>query len=675
MNTVLRLLYLAALALASASGALAQTQTAGLDPANFDSSVRPQDDFYRYVNGGWLDRTAIPSDRARWGTFDDLREKALGEVRAILEPAPAAGLVADPDQAKLQAFYKSYMDEPLAEQKGLAPLRADLARIDALKSKAGVVAEFGWQDHTGSTSPIDFAIHQDNRNSTRYIVDLVQSGLGLPDRDYYLKDDAKLKEARGKYHDYIATTLALAGDKNAAAEADAILALETRIAQVQWTKVENRDPVKTYNKMATADLGKLTAQIDWKRFLDSVGVGAKISDLTVSQPTYVTALGKIVDETSLADWKSYLRWRLIDDSAPLLSKAFVDAHFAFHGTAVRGIPANQDRWKRAVQAVQLGMGEAVGRQYVGRNFPASAKARADELVKNVLAAFRTGIDQLDWMSPATKAEAQAKLAKFMPKIGYPKKWRDYSKLEIRADDLYGNVRRAAVFESERNIGKLGGPIDRDEWGMTPQTVNAYYNPELNEIVFPAAILQPPFFQADADDAANYGGIGAVIGHEISHGFDDQGAQYDGDGNLRDWWTATDHEHFSAKTHALAAQYSGYEPVKGYFLNGELTLGENIGDNSGIAVAYRAYHIALGGQPAPVIAGMTGDQRFFASFATVWRGKARESETIRLIKIDPHSSPPFRARGTLSNQDPFFAAFDIKPGDPWYTPPDKRIHIW
>jgi putative endopeptidase len=661
-----------ALVLASVARA---TPPAGLDPANFDRSVRPQDDFFRYANGGWLDRTEIPSDKASWGSFNELDEASRHIVRSILEDPVAPGAKPDPDAAKLRTLYATFMDEKTANAAGIKPLAADFARIDALRSKSDVVAEFGRLDRFGANSPLDFAVHQDNRDSTRYIVDLVQSGLGLPDRDYYIKDDEKLKGFRAKYRDYVAAMLGKVGIADAQARATEILALETRIAEAQWTQVENRDPVKSYNKMAIADLAGTSRDIDWRRFLAAAGVGGKIKDLTVSQPSYVSKLGEIVRTTPVDTWKGYLKWRVLNHAAPYLSSDLVDTQFAFYGTTLRDVPVSEPRWKRAVRYTEAAMGEAVGRQYVERTFPPESKARVEKLVAELLATFRRSIDSLDWMGPETKAEAKAKLAAFTAKIGYPSSWRDYSKLKVVPGDLLGNARRATEFEVDRQIAKLGGPIRRDEWTMTPQTVNAYYNPELNEIVFPAAILQPPFFDAKADDAVNFGGIGVVIGHEISHGFDDQGSQFDGKGNLRDWWSAADHERFKAKTEALVAQYAAYEVVKGYPVNGRLTLGENIADNSGLAVAYKAYRNSLGGATAPVINGLTGDQRFFASYATIWRHKQRESESIRLTKIDPHSPAQFRVRGALANEDAYFRAFDVKPGDPLFVPEASRTRIW
>ncbi len=660
--------------LVSVSSAGAPT-AAGLDAANFDTKVRPQDDFYRYVNGGWLDRAEIPADKARWGAFNELDDSARRLLRSILEEPAPAGAKVDPDAAKLRALFASFMDEKTVNAAGAKPVAADFARIDALKSASDVVAEFGYLDRIGVNGPLDFAIHQDNRDSTRYIVDLVQSGLGLPDRDYYLSDDEKLKGFRTKYRDYVAVMLGKIGLADPQAKATDVLALETRIAEAQWTKVENRDPVKGYNKMATTGLAGLSHDIDWPRFLAAIGVAGKITDLTVSQPSYVSKLGDIVRTTPLETWRVYLKWRVLNQAAPYLSAEFVDTQFAFYGTTLRDVPVSEPRWKRGVRFTEGAMGEALGRQYVARTFPPESKARVEKLVATLLATFRRSIDSLDWMGPATKAEAQAKLAAFTAKIGYPAHWRDYARLKVVPGDLLGNARRATLFETDRQIAKLGTPIDRDEWTTTPQTINAYYNPELNEILFPAAILQPPFFLAEADDAVNYGAIGVVIGHEISHGFDDQGAQFDGKGNLRDWWTAEDHDRFKAKTEALVAQYSAYEAVKGYPINGNLTLGENIADNSGLAVAYRAYQSTLGGKPAPVIDGLTGDQRFFASYATIWRQKERESESIRLNKIDPHSPPAFRVRGALANQDAFFAAFDVRPGDPMFVPAGARTRIW
>ena len=571
------------------------------------------------------------------------------------------------------------MDESRVEASGSRPIEAELARIDALKDKKEIPALMGHLNQIGVDAPYTPQVHQDNREPTKYIVDLGQSGLGLPDRDYYLLDnDAKLKALRGEYSKHVAKMLALAGDASAAADAKDILALETALAKVQWTKVENRDPIKTYNKFEFAKLAGLAPGYDWTAYLNAAGIAGKTDYLIVSQPSYIAGFNRAVQETPLPVLKTYLKWHVISAAAPYLSKPFVDENFAFYGTALRGIPENEPRWKRGIELVNDSIGEALGRLYVAKYFPPANKARMERLVGNLLEAYRQSLDTLDWMGADTKTKAKEKLAKFTPHIGYPNKWRDYSSLTIARDDLFGNVIRATVFEYNRNIAKLGKPIDLEEWGMTPQTANAYYNPELNEIVFPAAILHTPFFDVNADDAVNYGGIGAVIGHEISHGFDDQGSRYDGDGKLLDppgWFTTEDHKRFTARTEALVAQYDAYEPIPGYHVNGKLTLGENIADNSGLAIAFKAYKISLNGQPAAIIDGFTGDQRFFMGWAQVWRGKYREYEQIRRIKVDPHSPPSVRGVAPVKNQSAFFDAFDIKEGDKMFLAPAKRVTIW
>lgn len=649
----------------------------GIDQGYADQAVRVQDDFYRHVNGTWLKTTEIPADKSGWGAFAELRDSTLPQLRVIIESAAKdPKRKAGSEAQKIGDLYASFMDEKKLDALGLKPLAADFARIAGLKSKQQIPALIAHFNRVGATAPYDFAIHQDAKDATRYIVDLTQSGLGLPDRDYYLKDDdAKLKEVRAKYAAHIEKMLHMAGDKAAAASARDIVALETALAQVQWTKVANRDPVKTYNKVELHKLDALAPGYDWTSYLKAAGIDGKVRYVIVSQPSYLTGFGKVLQETSLATWKTYFRWHVLSSHATYLSTAYAHENFAFYGTVLRGIPQQEPRWKRAIRLEERAIGEGLGKLYVAQHFPPANKARMEKLVGNLLEAYRQSIDTLDWMSPATKKEAQAKLATFMPKIGYPSKWRDYSTLAIKSDDLIGNVRRANVFEYQRNVDKLGKPIDREEWGMTPQTVNAYYNPELNEIVFPAAILQPPFFNAAADDAVNYGGIGAVIGHEISHGFDDQGAQYDGLGNLRDWWSKEDHEKFAAKTALLIKQYSAYSPLPGYQVNGELTLGENIADNAGLAIAYKAYKLSLAGKEAPVIDGFTGDQRFFIGFGQVWRGKLRDQEMIVRVKTDPHSPPEFRGNGTLKNQPGFYSTFGVKEGDKMYLPPEQRVTIW
>ncbi len=658
----------------------------GIDLQYIDPTVRAQDDFYRHVNGKWLATVEIPADKSAYGTGAMVFDKIQDQLHTLVDDVAAGkSTVPNVDTKKIGDLYSSFMDEAALDNLGVKPLDAQFAKIDALKDAKGIPALIAGLNRDvatvnayglASNAPVGINIHQDNKDATKYVADFQQGGLGLPDRDYYLKDDdAKLKGIRAEYRKHIEKMLGMAGDKNAAADADQILALETSIAKIEWDKVSLRDPVKAYNKEDIAKLGQLAPGFDWDAFTDAAGIKGKVDTVIVGQPTYLTAFGKLVQNTPLSTWKAYFRWRTLSDFAPELSKQFADENFAFYGTVLRGVPENRARWKRGIAVVNASIGEELGKLYTASYFPPESKARAQKLVSNLLAAFKQGIDTLDWMTPQTKQAAQEKLAKFMPKIGYPDAWRDYSSLTIDKGDLVGNISRAAQFEYQRNINKLGKPIDRGEWGMTPQTLDAYYNPELNEIVFPAAILQPPYFDPKADDAVNYGGIAAIIGHEISHGFDDQGAQYDGDGNLRDWWTKEDHEKFAAKTKALVAEYSAFEPVPGYHINGELTLGENIADNSGLAVAYKAYQISLGGKPAPVIDDLTGDQRFYMGYAQVWRAKARDNAIIAQLKSDPHSIPMYRAMGTVVNQPAFFTTFDVKVGDKMWRAPDQRVIIW
>ncbi len=650
--------------------------SAGIDQTQFDTTVRPQDDFHHYVSGTWLKNTEIPADKSSWGSFQALHELTQPQLRAIVEAAAKDTKKGGAEAQKIGDLYTSFMDDKTRNALGLKPLQGELARIAALKNKKQIPALIARYNHIGVTAPYDLQIHQDAKDATRYVADIAQSGLGLPDRDYYIKDDdARLKEMRGKYQAHVEKVLGMAGVKDPAAGARDILALETALAKVQWSKVENRDPVKTYNRFELSKLNTLTAGYDWQAYLIASGVGTKQPYLVVSQPSYLTGFNAVLNATPLQTWKTYFTWHLINAASPYLAQDWVDTRFAFYGTTLSGVPQLRPAWQRAMALEDSALGEALGKLYVEKHFPAESKVRMEKLVANLLAAFKGGIDNLEWMTPATKKEAQAKLATFVPKIGYPKKWRDYSKLQIKPNDLLGNVYRANRFESERNIAKLGKPIDRDEWFMAPQTVNAYYNPEMNEIVFPAVILQPPFFDPKAEDAVNYGAIGAVIGHEISHGFDDQGSQYDGLGNLRNWWTEEDNKRFADKTGALVKQFSAYSPVPGYNINGELTLGENIADTSGLAVALKGYHLSLGGKPAPVIDGLTGEQRFYVGWAQVWRSKMREAQALVQVKTDPHSAAEFRIQGTLVNQPDFHKAFDTKPGDKMYVAPQDRVVIW
>lgn len=663
----------ALLAAVSAWSEAAEPLSSGIDRANFDPSVRFQDDLFRAVNGTWLKKTEIPADRSDYGAFAALADQAEKDIREIVEGCAAAtDAPAGSEQKKIGDLYASYMDEARAEQLGIQPIAGTLAAIDRIATKADLVRVLAELERDGVTGVFGPYIGPDARKSDRYIVHLYQAGLGLPDRDYYL--DAKYQDKLAAYRAHVERMLTLAGIADASRVADGIVAFEKRIAEVQWSKVDNRDDIKTYNKKSREELAQLAPGFDWNAYLDGIGAGAA-RELIVAQPSYLTAAAGLTDTVPLAAWREWLTWRVIHQYAGLLNKKLVDEDFAFYGTALRGVPENRPRWKRAVAAVQGALGEAVGKLYVAKHFPPQAKARMDEMVKNVIEAYRQAFLNLDWMSPQTKEKALAKLATFNPKIGYPKKWRDYTALRIERDDLVGNIQRATVFDWNRQVARLDKPVDRDEWFMTPQTVNAYYNSSMNEIVFPAAILQPPFFNRAADDAVNYGGIGAVIGHETGHGFDDQGSKWDGAGNLADWWTPADRAEFDKRSEALVAQYDQFEPFPGHKVNGQFTLGENIGDLAGLTIAYAAYHLSLGGKEAPVIDGLTGDQRFFIGWAQVWARKHRDDDLKNRLLVDPHSPAEYRANGTPRNVPGFYSAFDVKEGDAMYLPPGDRVKIW
>lgn len=647
----------------------------GIDQQYIDQNISEKNDFYEHVNGLWLKNTAIPADKASWGAFNELREKSISQVHQIVEGLAEQKWAEGSTEQKIARLYANFMDKKSIEAQGLKPLQSELDKVDALKNQQDIAALIAHFARIGVNTPIGMGIEQDMKDSTLMVAGLGQSGLGLPDRDYYLKDDKKFVETRAKYLTHVEKTLSLAGDLQAAQHAKDILKLETQLAKIQWSNVQNRDIAKLYNKYKIADLAKLTPAFDWQTYLVATDLTGKIQTIQVNQPSYFQGLNPILKQTPLSVWKAYFKWHLVSEFSPLLSKNFVDANFDFYRTTLRDITEQEARWKRGVQLVNGVMGDGLGKIYVEKYFPAEKKQRMEQLVDNLIQAYDQSITQLDWMSPATKTQARKKLSGLSIKIGYPKKWRDYTDLQIVENDLVGSIIHASEFEYQYGLNKLGKPVDRDEWYMTPQTVNAYYNPSFNEIVFPAAILQPPFFNMDADDAVNYGGIGGVIGHEISHGFDDQGSQFDELGNMRNWWTAEDHKHFKAKTQALVEQYNRYEPITGYHVNGELTLGENIADNSGLAIAYKAYQISLGGKPAPVIDGKTGEQRFYMGWAQVWRAKTREAQTIVYLKTDPHSPDKVRGNGALVNQTPFYDAFKIKEGDKMYLPPEKRVSIW
>jgi predicted metalloendopeptidase len=566
------------------------------------------------------------------------------------------------------------MNEALVEKLGLSPLNGELAAIDAIKTKTDLARHFGKFFKLNLINPVVGYVDGDAQQPTHDVLYLYQGGLGLPDRDYYLKDDPKLKEYREKYVAFLTTILQLSGDPAAANTAADIFALETRLARAHWTNVENRDAVKTYNKVTLADLAKQFPGLDWQAWTTELGVAGNPA-VVVSQPSYLKAFAGAVNELPIERWKPYLKASLINGFAPYLNKAFVDAEFGFYHTTLRGVKEQQPRWKRAVNLLNGNLGEMLGKLYVDRHFRPEAKARMEALVENLRVAYKEGIDQLEWMGPETKKQAHEKLARFRPKVGYPSKWRDYSKLEIKKDDLVGNVMRAFTTENNYQLGKAGKPIDPEQWGMTPQTINAYYNPVRNEIVFPAAILQPPFFNLEADDAVNYGGIGAVIGHEMGHGFDDQGRRFDSTGALRDWWTKQDETEYMKRAKVLVDQFNEFEPLPGLKVNGELTLGENIADLTGLVISRRAYQLSLkGGQP-PVIDGVPADQRFYMGWAQVWKAKQRDEALRQQVLTNPHSPEMYRGNGPIRNIPEFYAAFGVKEGDKLYLPPDRQVKIW
>ncbi|MGH8308603.1 MAG: M13 family metallopeptidase [Steroidobacteraceae bacterium] len=646
----------------------------GLDLGGFDRSVRPQDDLYRFTGGAWLARTEIPADRATFGALELLEVQAEQRTRQIIEDASRARNRAPGSEAqKIGDFYTSFMDTARLEQAGIEPLKAELARIDAIRTARDVAAQIGHGQRIGVNHPFVWFVGQDGRDATQYLANIFQTGLTMPDRDYYLKPDQRYQELRVGLEAYARDMLSLAGVTDAAEAAKHIVVLETKLAEAHWTKVRNRDPVATYNKMTVAEATKLAPGFDWAAFSATAGVPADVID--VNQPSYITAIGELTRSVPVAHWREYFRFHLIDEYAPFLAQAFVDRQFDFRQRAIRGVKEQKPRWKRAVDTMDTLMGEMVGKLYVEKHFSAEAKQRVRAIVDNLLKTFDSSIDGLDWMSPATKLEAKRKVSSFTVKIGYPDKWRDYSSLTISATDLAGNVVRAAIYEHERNVAKLAKPLDRTEWLMPPQQVNAYYYPPMNEIVFPAAILEPPSFNVAADDAVNYGGIGSVIGHEISHGFDDSGRQFDGSGNLRDWWQRQDAAKFKEKAAKLVAQYGSYTVLDDQKLNGELTLGENIGDLSGAAVAYKAYLLSLGGQEPPVIDGFTGSQRFFLGYGQIWRRKFREEEQRMRLLVDPHSPAEYRANGVVTNMTEFHEAFGLKSGDKLYRDPGDRVKIW
>ncbi|MCL2914686.1 M13 family peptidase [Shewanella corallii] len=653
-----------------------ENPVSGIEHQHFDQQVRHQDDLYYSVNGKWLASTPIPAERSNYGTFTELYEKSQQSLKQIIETAAAKeNKKAGSTEQKIGDFYDSYMDTQLVEQLGISPLKPLLEEIAAAKTHEQISAVIGKLLINGSSGPLGFYVNNDAKNSTQYAVYFSQSGLTLPDRDYYLKSDEKFKNARLALGKYVTDVLAAADYEGARRAARSVEVIETHIAQAQWSRTENRDANKSYNKVSVAKFSEMLGAFNYPAFAKATGLDGKVTEVIVRQPSYMETIGKKFGNFPVRMWQDYLTFHLIDGYAELLSQNFVDLHFGFHSKTLMGVEAQKPRWKKAVDAADQVIGELVGEAYVEQNFKPEAKARMEEMIQNLIKAFEVSINELEWMTPETKLAAQEKLSKFTYKIGYPDEWRDYSDLEIKADDLVGNYERYARFEYKDMIAKLGKSIDKNEWHMTPQTVNAYFNPVNNEIVFPAAILQPPFFNMEADDAVNYGGIGAVIGHEISHGFDDQGSKYDGDGNLRNWWSAQDKREFQKRAQQLSRQYGQYEALPGRFVNGDMTLGENIGDLGGLTVALRAYEMSLDGKPSPVMDGLSGEQRLFIGWSQIWRRAYRDEELGRRLLTDVHSPSHFRAMGTPRNIPEFYEVFEVKEGDDMYLPPEQRVKIW
>ncbi len=654
----------------------------GINISYMDKSSKASNDFFRYVNGAWLDKTEIPADRTRWGSFDELRQRTDEDALAILkEAASNHAYSATTDQGKAVIVFESVMDVAKRNKLGISPLKPYLKKIDAVKNAKDLQALLIEMEPIGGVGFMGVYVGPDAKDSNTNVLYIGPGSLGLPDRDYYMSDDADSKEKRAKYETHVAKMLAFVGDNPATAKknAERILAIETAMSAPRLDRVERRDRRKSYNPMTVADLQKLTPAINWNTYLTGVGV-AKVDTLIVSQPKYMTAFQDIVAKADVAAWKAYMKWTLLNSSASLLSTDIEDANFDFYGKTLTGAMQQRPREERALQVVNGTVGEALGKLYVEKKFPAEAKAKAEKMIKNVFKAFENRINNLTWMSPETRVSAIEKLQKSRVKIGYPDKWKDYSKLVLLSTDKDGNyfdnMKRYSKWRFEENIADLQKPVDKDRWGMSPQTVNAYFNPSFNEIVFPAAILQPPFYNYKADEAVNYGGIGAVIGHEISHGFDDSGSRYNADGNLVNWWTEKDLTEFTALGKALADQYSALEPLPGIFVDGKFTLGENIGDLGGVNSAYDGLQIFLKENgPAPLIDGLTAEQRFFISWATIWRTKMRDEAIKSQVKTDPHSPGMFRAFVPLQNVDAFYEAFNIKEGDGMYLKPSDRVKIW
>ncbi len=674
-GTISFLALLASFPCASAEdGADQPTGVSGIERELFSDSITPGENFYLYANQRWLNETKIPADKSNYGIFTMLDDQTRAQVRTLIEEAAAANSAAGSAGQKVGDLYRAVLDAEARNRAGIRPLDDLLLLVNRIRRKQDFAAAMGSFARAGVSGPLVPYVNVDARDSDNYAVYITQSGLTLPDRDYYLEDEPRYVKLRGELKSYIRDMLAYADVPNPSGAASGVFEIESKLAAHHWTKTENRDPEKTYNKKTFAEMRSLLDGFNWSVYGDTSGISGQ-SSFVVRQPSYLDAVGDIVAESELEDLRNYLRLRLIDTYASSLSENIERRHFEFHGTAITGVTEQEPLWKRGVNVTGSVLGELVGQLYVEKHFRPAAKQRMNELVVNLKRAFVDRIRTRDWMGKGTKIQALEKLSMFTTKIGYPDQWKDYSDLSVRSQVIATNLIAAAEFEHNRDLKKLGGPIDRSEWHMTPQTINAYYNPVMNEIVFPAAILQPPFFNMNADDAVNYGAIGAVIGHELSHGFDDKGSKYDGKGNLRMWWTESDREEFERRADGLVRQYDGYQPLPGNFVNGKLTLGENIGDLGGLSVAYEAYRLSLGGSEAPVIDGLTGDQRFFLGWSQIWRRLYREPELLKRLVTDPHSPSEYRVNGIVRNMDAWYDAFDIKPEDPLYLKPADRVRIW
>lgn len=664
----------AAPAEAAESQATTAVQHSGIIEDYMNTEVRPGDDFNAFVNGSWIDTAEIPADRASNSVGLEVHEQAVENVRVIIEESAEGDFAKGTNEQKVGDLYASYMDMGTRNELGITPLQSEFAKVQALANQQDLAVYFAEANKLGVNVPFSLNQYADLKDPNTYMMYTWQAGLGLPDREYYFKEGEDSENIRSAYQAHIAKMFELAGQADGEAAAQTIMELETRMAAEHLEKEKTRDMVALYNKIPLNALPELMPQFAWQPYLEAAVI-SDIDGLVVTQPDYMKALDGILTGTDMDTWKTYLTWKVLNASASLLTEELDHQNFEFYSKTLRGIEQQLPQWKRAVSAVNGNLGEVVGKVYVARHFPPEAKEQMLELVNNLIKAYEVSIKDLDWMGDETKTEALDKLSKFTPKIGYPDKWKDYSDLDIEVDDLVGNMARSALFQYEINIKRQGGPVDRTEWGMTPQTVNAYYSPPLNEIVFPAAILQPPFFDLNADDAVNYGSIGAVIGHEIGHGFDDQGSTFDGDGVLRNWWTDQDREEFEKRTAKLIEQYDQFAPFEDLHVNGEFTQGENIGDLGGLSIALLAYELSLNGEEVPVLDGYTGAQRVFIGYAQGWRGKSRDEALRVQINTDPHSPRQYRVNGVVRNVPEFYEAFDVAETDALYLAPEDRVKIW